>query len=49
MLAYLTVVVAMIPLIFAGAGLLKGFAITTIVGGDNRSFFITKYRHTLHL
>ncbi|MEK6943495.1 MAG: MMPL family transporter [Nanoarchaeota archaeon] len=32
MLAYLTVVVAMIPLIFAGAGLLKGFAITTIVG-----------------
>ena len=32
MLAYLTVVVAMIPLIFAGAGLLKGFAITTIIG-----------------
>ena len=32
MLAYLTVVVAMIPLIFAGAGLLKGFAITTILG-----------------
>ena len=27
-----TVVVAMIPLIFAGAGLLKGFAITTIIG-----------------
>ncbi len=32
MLAYLTVVVAMVPLIFAGAGLLKGFAITTIIG-----------------
>ncbi len=32
MLAYLTVVVAMLPLIFAGAGLLKGFAITTIIG-----------------
>ncbi|MEK6967251.1 MAG: MMPL family transporter [Nanoarchaeota archaeon] len=30
--AYLTVVVAMVPLIFAGAGLLKGFAITTIIG-----------------
>ncbi|HLF55184.1 MAG TPA: hypothetical protein VI612_05715 [Candidatus Nanoarchaeia archaeon] len=29
--AYLTVVVAMIPLLFAGAGLLKGFAITTIL------------------
>ena len=32
MLAYTTVVVAMIPLIFAGTGLLKGFAITTIIG-----------------
>ena len=32
MLTYATVVVAMIPLIFAGAGLLKGFAITTIIG-----------------
>src|SRR3989344_1118981 len=32
MLAYATIVVAMIPLIFAGAGLLKGFAITTIIG-----------------
>lgn len=30
--AYLTVLVAMIPLWFAGAGLLKGFAITTIAG-----------------
>jgi preprotein translocase subunit SecD len=30
--AYLTVVVAMLPLLFAGAGLLKGFALTTILG-----------------
>lgn len=30
--AYLTVVVAMIPLLFAGAGMLKGFAFTTIAG-----------------
>ncbi len=30
--AYLTIVVAMVPLYFAGAGLLKGFAITTIIG-----------------
>ncbi|MBN2420749.1 hypothetical protein JXB27_00560 [Candidatus Woesearchaeota archaeon] len=30
--AYLTAVVSMIPLLFAGAGLLKGFAITSIVG-----------------
>lgn len=32
--AYFTIVVAMIPLIFAGAGLLKGFAITTIIGAS---------------
>jgi len=32
MTAYLTTVVAMLPLLFAGAGLLKGFAITTILG-----------------
>jgi len=32
MAAYFTTAVAMIPLIFAGAGLLKGFAITTILG-----------------
>lgn len=32
MASYFTTVVAMIPLIFAGAGLLKGFAITTIIG-----------------
>jgi len=30
--AYFTMAFAMIPLIFAGAGLLRGFAITTIVG-----------------
>ena len=30
--AYCTTVVAMLPLIFAGAGLLKGFALTTIAG-----------------
>lgn len=30
--AYFTTVVAMIPLLFAGAGLLKGFALTTIIG-----------------
>ncbi|MBD3164849.1 hypothetical protein GF323_06650 [Candidatus Woesearchaeota archaeon] len=32
MAAYFTTVVAMFPLVFAGAGLLKGFAITTIIG-----------------
>ncbi len=32
MAAYFTVLVSMIPLLFAGAGLLKGFAITTIIG-----------------
>lgn len=30
--AYFTLVAAMIPLLFAGAGLLKGFAITSIIG-----------------
>jgi len=30
--AYFTAVVAMIPLMWAGAGLLKGFAVTTIIG-----------------
>ncbi|MFC1691074.1 hypothetical protein ACFL0W_02725 [Nanoarchaeota archaeon] len=30
--SYFTVVVSMVPLLFAGAGLLKGFAFTTIVG-----------------
>jgi len=32
MAAYLTTLVAMLPLWFAGAGLLKGFALTTILG-----------------
>jgi len=32
MATYFTTCVAMIPLMFAGAGLLKGFAITTIIG-----------------
>lgn len=32
MAAYFTTVVAMVPLLFAGAGLIKGFALTTIVG-----------------
>jgi preprotein translocase subunit SecD len=41
MLAYVTVLVAMIPLIFAGAGLLKGFAITTILGASV-GVFITR-------
>lgn len=30
--AYFTIVVAMLPLWFAGAGLLKGFALTTVIG-----------------
>lgn len=30
--AYFTAVVAMLPLLWAGAGLLKGFAITTLIG-----------------
>jgi preprotein translocase subunit SecD len=33
MLSYFTVVVALFPLLIAGAGLLKGFAIVTILGG----------------
>lgn len=32
--AYFTTMVAMIPLIFAGAGLLKGFAITMMIGAS---------------
>lgn len=32
MAAYFTALVSMVPLLFAGAGLLRGFAITTIVG-----------------
>ncbi|NOZ81162.1 MAG: hypothetical protein GXP63_05830 [DPANN group archaeon] len=32
MAAYFTTIVAMVPLLFAGAGLLRGFALTTIIG-----------------
>jgi len=32
--SYFTLFVAMLPLIFAGAGLLKGFAITTLIGAS---------------
>ncbi|MFA5141472.1 MAG: hypothetical protein WC471_00695 [Candidatus Woesearchaeota archaeon] len=32
--SYLTLTVAMLPLMFAGAGMLKGFAITTILGAS---------------
>ena len=32
MAAYVTLLVAMLPLLFAGAGLLQGFAITSIIG-----------------
>ncbi|MBW2990021.1 MMPL family transporter [Candidatus Woesearchaeota archaeon] len=39
--AYLTTTFAMIPLIFAGAGMLKGFAIVTIIG-VSISFFIAR-------
>jgi len=34
MASYFTVVAALLPLVFAGAGLLKGFAITTILGAS---------------
>ncbi len=30
--AFLTIIAAMLPLFWAGAGLLKGFALTTILG-----------------
>ncbi|MEM2131387.1 MAG: hypothetical protein QXR96_02605, partial [Candidatus Woesearchaeota archaeon] len=35
MAAYFATIASMIPLLFAGAGLLKGFAITTIIGVTN--------------
>ena len=41
MAAYSTNVVSMLPLLFAGAGLLKGFAITTIIG-VSAGVFITR-------
>ena len=39
--AYFTTSAAMIPLLFAGAGLLKGFAVTTLIGLTN-GVFITR-------
>ena len=50
MAAYFTTLVAMIPLWFAGAGLLKGFAITTIIG-VSAGVFITRpaYAATLRI
>ena len=41
MVAYFTTVVAMIPLLSAGAGLLKGFALTTIIG-VSAGVFVTR-------
>ena len=32
MTAFLLIIAAMIPLFWAGAGMLKGFALTTIIG-----------------
>jgi preprotein translocase subunit SecD len=48
--AYCTVVVAMLPLLFAGAGLLKGFALTTIIGASV-GVFITRpaYAYVIQL
>ena len=39
--SYFATTASMIPLLFAGAGLLKGFAITTIIGVTN-GVFITR-------
>ncbi|MBU0666887.1 MAG: hypothetical protein ABIC91_06735 [Nanoarchaeota archaeon] len=41
MASYFTTIVAMIPLWFAGAGLLKGFAVTTILG-VSAGVFVTR-------
>lgn len=41
LLSYFTVAVAMLPLVFAGAGLLKGFAITTLLGAS-LGVFVTR-------
>ncbi len=48
--AYITLVLAMIPLLFAGAGLLRGFALTTIIG-ISVGVFITRpaYANILQL
>jgi preprotein translocase subunit SecD len=40
MAAYSTLFVAMLPLMFAGAGLLKGFALTTILGASVGVFIV---------
>lgn len=48
MAAYFTTVVAMIPLLSAGAGLLKGFAITTIIG-VSIGVFITRPAYSVIL
>ena len=40
-LSFATVAVAMLPLVFAGAGLLKGFAITTLLGAS-LGVFVTR-------
>jgi len=37
--AFFTIVAAMLPLFWAGAGMLKGFAITTILGVTFGVFF----------
>ncbi|MFC1648961.1 hypothetical protein ACFL1B_05920 [Nanoarchaeota archaeon] len=46
--AYFTLVVAMIPLWFAGAGMLRGFAITTILG-VSVGVFITRPAYAVFL
>jgi len=48
--AYFTIVVAMLPLWFAGAGLLKGFALTTILG-VSIGVFVTRpaYAHVVEI
>ena len=50
MAACITTVVAMLPLLFAGAGLLKGFALTTIIG-TSMGVFISRpaYASTIEI
>jgi preprotein translocase subunit SecD len=48
MAAYFTTVVAMIPLLVAGAGLLKGFALTTLIG-ISVGVFITRPTYAILL
>ncbi|MEM4755847.1 MAG: hypothetical protein QW594_01820 [Candidatus Woesearchaeota archaeon] len=52
LVAYFATVVAMVPLLFAGAGLLKGFALTTIAGVTfgvfvTRQAYAAMVEHTL--